>query len=66
MQRCSDCGHKMYNETKYMSWLRVINIVDCLETEGIIEPSTGDTIRDAMMDFKVYALEESLPKEKGE
>lgn len=63
MQRCSDCGHKLYKETKYMSWLKVMNFVDCLETEGIIETSTGDSIRDAMMDFKEYALEETFPEE---
>jgi len=65
MQRCSDCGHKMYKETKYMSWLSLMNFVNFLETECYIETQTAEEMRDHLMDFKIYALEESFDKEES-
>ena len=59
MQICSACGHKMYSETKYMSWLSLMNFIDFLLMEGYIEKETAEDMTDHLMDFKEYALNKS-------
>lgn len=59
MLKCSECGHKLFEETKYMSWLSLINLAEHLWMEGIIELETKEYMQDKLMDFKGYALDES-------
>jgi len=59
MIRCSDCGKQAYRETKYMKWLSLMNFIDFLETEGYVEIQTSENMRDNLMAFKIYALDES-------
>ena len=59
MQRCTECGHQLYKETKYMNWLSLMNFINFLQMENYIEQETAEDMRDNLMDFKEYALDES-------
>lgn len=59
MQRCSECGHRLYTQTKYMSWLSLMNFIEFLQYEGYVEQETAESMRDRLMDFKEYAFDES-------
>jgi len=63
MQICSDCGHKMFEETKYMSWLSLMNFFEFLQSEGYVELETAEFMRNRLMDFKPYAEEVAEKKE---
>lgn len=63
MQRCGECGHKMFNETKYASWLKLFYFVNMLESEQMIKEFTAEDMRDSLMDFKTYAVDETFETE---
>ena len=58
MIKCAECGHKLYKETKYMNWLKLMNFIHFLRMENYIEEETEEEMTNALMNFKYYIDED--------
>lgn len=66
MQKCDSCGHQLYKESKYASWLTLMNFINFLQEEEYIEQGTAEDMRDHLMDFKPDIDEDIYDDLEGE
>jgi predicted nucleic-acid-binding protein len=55
--KCTDCGHKLYKETAYTSWLSLFNFIEFLASEENISAETYSSMIDRLMDLKQFVVE---------
>lgn len=58
MIRCTECGHRLYKETAYTSWLSLFNFIDFLQLEENITKETYETMINNLMDLKKFVVED--------
>ena len=59
MIRCTECKKNIIKDTAYTDWLRLLHFIEFLHLQGDISDHLFEQMVDAMMTFKLHAVEES-------